>query len=83
MTMSIEFSATEKLALRHERFHHPHPRVQQKMEVLWLYSHELTAKEICQLAAICRTTFYNYLNDYQEGGLEKLKEVNFQRGQFQ
>lgn len=81
--MSIEFSEADRRALRHERFHHPHPRVQQKMEVLWLYSHGLSPKKLCQLAAICRTTFYNYLKDYQEGGLEKLKEVNFNRPKSQ
>jgi hypothetical protein len=27
--------------IRHDRYHHPHPRVQRKMEVLWLKSQGL------------------------------------------
>jgi hypothetical protein len=34
----IEFTEVEKQALQYERFHHPHPRVQVKMEALWLKS---------------------------------------------
>jgi len=30
----MQFTEEEKNALHHERFHHPHPRVQQKMEAL-------------------------------------------------
>jgi len=31
-------------AIRHDRYHHPHPRVQQKMEVLWLKSKGLPTR---------------------------------------
>jgi hypothetical protein len=33
-------------ALRYDRYHHPHPRVQQKMEVLWLKSQGCTHQDI-------------------------------------
>ena len=77
--ISIEFSAAEKEALNYERYHHPHPRVRQKMETLWLKSQELPHGEICRLASISRPTLCRYLKEYQAGGLEKLKEVNFYR----
>jgi len=32
--IKIEFSQTERKALHYERYHHPHPHVQKKMEVL-------------------------------------------------
>jgi hypothetical protein len=35
------FSEEELKAIEHERYHHPHPHVQRKMEVLWLKSHGL------------------------------------------
>ena len=38
-------------ALRRERFQHPHPRVQQKMDVLWLKSRGLPHAEIARLSA--------------------------------
>ncbi|WP_370583146.1 hypothetical protein [Microcystis sp. LEGE 00066] len=34
--INLEFTEEEKNSLYYERFHHPHPRVQLKMEVLWL-----------------------------------------------
>jgi len=41
--IKLEFSEDDKQELYHDRYHHPHPRVQLKIEVLWLkslgYSH--------------------------------------------
>ncbi len=39
--ITLEFSAEEKQALYYERFHHPHPRVQLKIEAVWLKSQDL------------------------------------------
>ncbi len=79
--IQIEFSEKDKQALHYERFYHPHPRVQKKMEVLWLKSQEIPHNQISQLVAIAPNTLRSYLKDYQEGGLEKLKEINFYRPQ--
>jgi len=79
----IEFTEEEKKALYYERFHHPHPRVQLKVEVVWLKSQDLPHQKICQLAGISPNTLRSYLHDYQEGGIEKLKQVNFYRPQSQ
>jgi len=75
----LEFTESDKQALSHERFHHPHPRVQLKMEVLWLKSQGLLHGQICQLTGISENTLRKYLRDYQEGGIDKLKEINFYR----
>ncbi len=75
--IKIEFTEKEKQALHYERFHHPHPRVQQKMEALWLKSQDLPHKEICRLTCISEPTLCQYLKFYQEGGIEKLKTINF------
>ena len=75
--ITISFSEAEKEALNRERYYHVHPRVRQKMETLWLKSQELPHQEICRLADISEPTLCRYLRDYQEGGLEKLKVVNF------
>ncbi len=79
--IQIEFSEQDKQALYYERFHYPHPRVQKKMEALWLKSQEIPHQQISQLAGIAPNTLRSYLRDYQEGGLEKLKEINFYRPQ--
>ena len=79
--INIEFTEEEKNLLYYERFNHPHPRVQLKMEVLWLKSQNTPHKKICQLARISENTLITYLEDYLEGGIEKLKEIHFYRPQ--
>src|ERR671917_789466 len=79
----LEFSPEEVEALRYWRFHHPHPHVQRKMEIVYLRSQKLENKQIQQLCGISKATFYRYLHEYQAGGVEKLKELNFHRPQSQ
>jgi transposase len=79
--IQIDFTKEEMEALNYERYHHPHPRVQRKMESLWLKSHQLSHQLIAQLAGVCSNTLTQYLQDYQEGGIEKLKEINFYQPQ--
>lgn len=75
--LNIEFSDAEIKALNYERYHHPHPRVQLKMEVLLLKSKKLSHKDICNLAGISPNTLRTYLRIFQKGGIEALKEINF------
>jgi DNA-binding CsgD family transcriptional regulator len=75
----IEFSENEIKALNYERYHHPHPCVQRKMEALYLKSQGLSHAEICRLTRISGNTLRSYLRDYQAGGLEQLKALNFYR----
>jgi transposase len=77
----IEFTDAEQQALHYERFHHPHPHVQKKMEALWLKSLGLPHKEICRLTRISKPTLCRYLKDYQLGGIEQLKTINFSQPQ--
>jgi len=49
------------------------------MEVLWLKSHDLPHALIATLAGVTENTMREYFRLYQEGGLDKLKEVNFYR----
>ena len=44
--LQLEFSEADKRALNHERYHHSHPRVQQRMEALWLKSQGLPHQRI-------------------------------------
>ena len=77
----VEFTTTERDALRYWRFHHPHPRVQLKMEALYLKSQGLAPADICRLCSISKPTFYRYLHTYHDGGIAALKEVPFYRRQ--
>ena len=77
--IKLEFTEEEKKALHYERYHHPHPRVQQKMEVLWLKSFGLQHKLIATLTGISVDLVTKYLREYQNGGIEELKKINFYR----
>lgn len=79
----VRFTEAEKEALHYERFHHPHPRVQKKMEVIWLKSQGLEHKEIARLAKINRKTVGIYVKAYAAGGVDRLKEINFRRPKSQ
>jgi transposase len=70
----IRFTEEDRRALAHDRYHHPDPRVQRKMEVLWLKSHDLPHDRIATLAGVSRRTVQRYLDQYIEGGLPRLRQ---------
>ena len=63
--------------LHRERTQHPHPRVRQRMEAVYLKALGLSHQEIGRIVRISQTTLREYLLMYQQGGIEALKEVNF------
>ena len=54
--LKLEFSTEEGEALRYWRFHHPHPHVQLKMEVVYLRSQKLENKPIQHLCGISKAS---------------------------
>lgn len=79
--LRLAFSEADKRALGHERFHHSHPRVRRKMEVLWLKSQGLAHQEIARLAGVSGKTVRSYFQEYVEGGIGRLKELHFHQPQ--
>lgn len=75
--ISIDFTPQDIDALHFERFHHPHPRVQLKMEAVYLKSQRVPHHDICRLARISENTLRTYLRQYQEGGVERLKQTDW------
>src|SRR4051812_48665266 len=70
---TFTFTAEDLRDLAHDRYHHPDPRVQRKMEVLWLKSHELSHDDIAAYADVSRRTVQRYLDESLEGGLPRLR----------
>ena len=64
--IQITFTTEEIDALHYERFHHPHPRVQRKMEALYLKSQNYPHKEITKLLRITEPILLGYLRDYKD-----------------
>ena len=77
--ITLKFTEQEKEALNYERYHHPDPRVQRKMEALWLKSQEESHQRIAQLTGVTVNVVTKYVKQYKAGGIEKLKEINMYR----
>lgn len=75
--LRINFTQKEVDKLHYERYHHPHPLVQKKMEVLYLKSQGIKHKDICNLCKISKTTLTKYIKQYQIGGVEELKKLEY------
>ena len=79
MTLQIEFTPEIINILNYERYHHPVPLVQRRMEALWLKSHNLPQGWIATLVGVSENTIRDYFQLFIAGGIEKLKEVDFYR----
>jgi transposase len=77
----ICFTAEDREALAHDRYHYPDPRVQRKIEVLWLKSHGLGHDDIATYADVSRRTVQRYLDEYREGGLARLRQCRWHQPQ--
>jgi transposase len=71
--LTLHFTEADRQQLQSERFHYPQPRVQRKMEVLYLKSHGLPHGAIARLTRLSERTIYRYLRAYHDGGIEALK----------
>jgi transposase len=75
---TFTFSETILAEIRQDRYHHPHPRVQRKMEVLWLKSRGLTHTDIAELADVSPRSVQRYLDEFEHGGLERVRRLGWQ-----
>jgi transposase len=74
---SLTFSDADQQALHRDRFEHPHPRVQQRMEVLWLISQGLIYPDAARLAGVSEATVDRYVALYRHGGLDALRQLHW------
>src|SRR5262245_33600539 len=69
----ITFTEDDLSAIAFERYHHPEPFVQRKLEVLWLKSQGLAHHDIARLAGVSRASVQRYLREYLTGGLDAVR----------
>lgn len=62
-----------------ERYEHPDPRVQQRMEVLWLVSQGETRARAGTLAGVSKATVVRYLSLFRQGGVDGLRRFHWVR----
>ena len=73
----FSFTPEDLKVIAHDRYHHPHPQVQRKMEVLWLKSHDLPHHQIATLAGVSLRTVQRYLDAYLAGGLTQVRRCGW------
>jgi transposase len=79
--IQVTFTTEEKESINYERFHHPHPQVQRQMEILWCKSLCKSHQEIAVIAAVHPNSVTNCLKEYQQGGLEAVRQLHFYQPQ--
>ncbi|MBM3136146.1 MAG: IS630 family transposase [Chloroflexi bacterium] len=77
--IEIEFTEEEIEKLHYEHLHNSHPRVRQRCEVVYLKALGYSHQEIGRIVRVSQPTVREYLEMYQTGGLEKLKELDFHK----
>jgi transposase len=75
--IQIAFTEAEIAALDYERYRHPSPHVQKRMEVVYLKSQAVPHGEIARLCRMSRQTVVTILHLYQHEGIERLKHFHF------
>lgn len=79
MTIQLDFTPEILEEIHDQRYNHPAPLVQRRMEALWLKAHGFPHGQIAKLMRLTENTLRDYFELYQAGGLEKIKELNYYR----
>ncbi|GHU70890.1 hypothetical protein FACS189413_11880 [Bacteroidia bacterium] len=75
--IQLNIKTEDKQVIFEGRYTQPHPRVMQKYDALRLKDCGLPNKMICNILGICNNTLLSFFKQYNEGGLAKLNEINF------
>src|SRR6266403_3880229 len=70
---SYSFSEDVVQTVARERYEHPDPRVQERMEILWLKTKKEPHDRIGELANVSRSTVQRTLRIYDQKGLDGIR----------
>jgi transposase len=73
----FHFTEETRQAVVEERYRHPEPRVQQRMEIVWLKSQGETHERIAELASTSRRTVQRVLAVFANEGLDGLRKFHW------
>ena len=77
MTKQFEFSPEIVKEVNYQRYNHLVPLVQRRMDAIRLKAYGLLHKEIAEIIGIAENTLRDYFELYEQGGIEKLKELDY------
>jgi transposase len=75
--LNVKFSQEEIDRLFKERYLHPHPRVQKRLEAMYLKSQGISHREIMRLVKVSTRGLVQWIRAYQDGGIEALKKLEW------
>jgi transposase len=73
----IEFPAAVLAEVDHDRFRHPDPAVQRRMQALRLKAHGQRHADIAELSGLSRATVQRVLDKYLAGGLAEVRSFHW------
>ena len=73
----LTFTPDDLRVLSDERYAHPDPRVQRRMEVVWLISQGETQARAGQLAGVSKATVERHVAIYRSHGVAGLREFHW------
>src|SRR5438128_1102529 len=73
----LTVTADDLAEIARDRYHHPVPLVQKRMEVVWLYHHGQTQAACAAPAGVSHRSAQRYLDAYRDGGLAGLRRVEW------
>lgn len=74
---TLTFTPDDLHTLATQRYEHPDPRVQQRMEVLWLISQGETQTRTAHLADVSKATVGRYVAIFRQHGVAGLCEFHW------
>ena len=77
--IQLNIKEEDKKVFAKERYEHAHPRVNQRMDALHLKVKGYSNNDICNILDICNNTLLSYFKMYNIGGVDKIRELNFNR----
>ena len=77
MTRQFEFSPEVVHEINYQRYNHLVPLVQRRMDAIRLKAYGLLHQQIAEILEISENTLRDYFELYEQGGIEKLKEIHY------
>jgi transposase len=79
MTKQFDFSPEIVEEINYQRYNHLAPLVQRRMDAIRMKASGLMHKQIAEIIGISENTLRDYFGLYEQGGIEKLKEINYNK----
>lgn len=78
---TLTFTNQEIQHLHEQRFSYPDPKIQKRLEALFLKSQGLTHEEICNLVRVSMSTLTRWVRIYRDGGFKALIHTEYGKRQ--